>query len=186
MWSAYDQMADGYPQHAGDSPYNAHDDRPAVLEALGPVLGRRVLDAGCGPGLRVVALLAAGADVIGLDASPVMVDLARRRVGTHAQIDLGELGAALPYADQSFDLAVCALTIHDVKDRPAAFAELHRVLRPGGALVVSTHHPTSDWLRKGGSSFDRTLESDTWMSPTGQRQEVAQPGFLVLRLRGAT
>ena len=108
MWSAYDQMADGYPQHAGDSPYNAHDDRPAVLEALGPVLGRRVLDAGCGPGLRVVALLAAGADVIGLDASPVMVDLARRRVGTHAQIDLGELGAALPYADQSFDLAVCS------------------------------------------------------------------------------
>lgn len=62
--------------------------------------------------------------------------------------------------------------IHYVKDRPAAFTELHRVLRPGGALVVSTQHPTADWLRKGGSYFDRALKSDTWTLPTGQRQQV--------------
>lgn len=166
-------MGDGYREHAEDSPYNAHYDRPAVLAALGPVAGRRVLDAGCGPGLYAAALLSGGAEVVGFDASSAMVDLARTRLGTQAHIDLAELGAALPYADQSFDLAVCALAIHYVKDRPAAFAELHRVLRPGGALVVSTHHPTSDWLRKGGSYFDRRLESDTWTLPTGQRQQVS-------------
>ena len=173
MWSAYDQMGDGYRQHAEDSPYNAHYDRPAVLAALGPVAGRRVLDAGCGPGFYAAALLSAGAEVVAFDASSAMVDLARTRVGTQAHVDLAELGAALPYADQSFDLAVCALVIHYVQDREAAFAELHRVLRPGGALVVSTQHPTSDWLRKGGSYFDRRLERDTWTLPTGQRQEVA-------------
>lgn len=139
---------------------------------MGPVEGRRVLDAGCGPGLYAEALLAAGAEVVGFDASPAMVDLARRRVGARAQIDLAELGSALPYADRSFDLAVCALVVHYVEDRTAAFAELHRVLRPGGALVVSTQHPTADWLRKGGSYFDRTLESDTWTLPDGHRQEV--------------
>ena len=101
-----------------------------------------------------------------------MVELARNRVGTQAHIDMAELGAVLPYADRSFDLAVCALAIHYVEDRPFAFAELHRVLRPGGALVVSTHHPTSDWLRKGGSYFERTLERDIWTLPTGQRHTV--------------
>lgn len=84
LWSAYDQMGDGYRQHAQDGPYNAHYDRPAVLAALGPVAGRRVLDAGCGPGLYAAALLAAGAEVVGFDASPAMVDLARRRVGPRA------------------------------------------------------------------------------------------------------
>lgn len=63
-----------------------------------------------------------------------------------------EIGEPLPYADETFDLAVCALAIHYVEDRPAAFLELYRVLRPGGALVVSTQHPTADWLRKGTSS----------------------------------
>ncbi|NHC46987.1 class I SAM-dependent methyltransferase [Motilibacter sp. K478] len=165
-------MGDGYLRHAEDGPFNAEYDRPAVLSALAPVAGKRVLDAGCGPGLYVSALLAAGAEVVGFDASPAMVDLARTRAGTRARIDRAELGAALPYADQSFDLAVCALAIHYVENRVAAFAELHRVLRPQGALVVSTQHPTADWLRKGGSYFDRVLESDTWALPDGRRQQV--------------
>lgn len=96
LWSAYDQMGDGYRQHAEVGPYNAHYDRPAVLAALGPVSGKRVLDAGCGPGLYAAALLAAKADVVGFDASPAMVELARTRVGTRARIDLAELGAAFP------------------------------------------------------------------------------------------
>ncbi|MDQ6875786.1 MAG: class I SAM-dependent methyltransferase [Actinomycetota bacterium] len=172
LWSAYDDMGEGYRQHAEDSAYNAHYDRPAVLAALGPVAGRRVLDAGCGPGFYVSALLAAGAEVVGIDASQTMIDLAKERVGNQAQIDLVEIGTKLPYPDRSFDLAVCALTIHHVTDRVTAFAEFHRVLRPGGALVMSTQHPTSDWLRKGGSYFDRVLESDTWRLPTGDLQQV--------------
>jgi 2-polyprenyl-3-methyl-5-hydroxy-6-metoxy-1,4-benzoquinol methylase len=58
----YDVMASSYEQHAADSPYNAHYDRPAVLELAGDVAGMRVLDAGCGPGLYSEQLLARGAN----------------------------------------------------------------------------------------------------------------------------
>jgi len=68
-----------------------------------------------------------------------------------------------------FDLVVCALAIHYASDRGAAFAELLRVLRPGGALVISTQHPTADWLRKGGSYFDIKLETDIWHTPSGDQ-----------------
>src|SRR5260370_29360458 len=57
-------MGPGFQQHAADSAYNAHYDRPAVLAALGPVTGRSVLDAACGPGLYLRELLERGAEVL--------------------------------------------------------------------------------------------------------------------------
>ena len=169
LWSAYDAMGRDYQQRAADSAYNAHYDRPAVMAALGPVRGLRILDAACGPGLYMQELLARGATVTAFDASPVMVDLARTRIADRAQVDHAVLGEPLPYADGVFDLIVCALAIHYASDRAAAFAEFCRVLRPGGALVVSTQHPATDWLRKGGSYFDVKLETDRWHTPSGDQ-----------------
>ncbi|HEY2268439.1 MAG TPA: class I SAM-dependent methyltransferase [Streptosporangiaceae bacterium] len=131
-------MGVSFRQHAADSPYNAHYDRSAVLAALGPVVGRRVLDAACGPGLYPRELLERGADVTGFDGSPVMVSLARQQTAGRVRIDQGELGEPLPYPDGAFDLIVCALAIHYARDRGAAFAEFGRVLRPGGSAVVSS------------------------------------------------
>jgi SAM-dependent methyltransferase len=170
LWRPYDRMADEFLAHAEDGAYNAHYDRPAVLEMLGDVHGRRVLDAGCGPGLYAEELLERGAEVVGFDASSAMVDLARARVGDRAEISVARLDEPLPYPDDDVDLVVCALAIHYVADRRAAFSELHRVLRPGGAAVVSTQHPTTDWLRKGGSYFDRTLETDAWSMLSGRHE----------------
>ena len=82
-------------------------------------------------------------------------------------VDQAALGESLPYPDGAFDLVVCALAIHYASDRGAAFAEFCRVLRPGGAAVVSTRHPVMDWLRKGGSYFQPTLETDIWHTPSG-------------------
>jgi SAM-dependent methyltransferase len=169
MWAAYDTMGGDYQQHAADSAYNAHYDRPAVLAALGPVRGLRVLDAACGPGLYTQELLARGADVMAFDASPVMVGLARTRIGDRARVDQAVLGGPLPYADDAFDLIVCALAIHYAGDRGAAFAEFFRVLRAGCAVVASTQHPTVDWLRKGGSYFDVKLETDVWHTQSGDQ-----------------
>ena len=168
MWSAYDEMGPAFEQHAADSAYNAHYDRPAVLAALGEVRGMRVLDAACRPGFYAAELLARGASVVAFDASTVMADLARRRTAGRAQIDVAVLGEPLPYPDAAFDLAVCALGIQYANDRRAAFAELFRVLRPDGALVISTQHPVSDWLRKGGSYFDVKVETDTWRTASGE------------------
>jgi SAM-dependent methyltransferase len=152
-------MGTRYEQHAKDGLYNAHYDRPAVLSVLGDVSGKRVLDAGCGPGFYCAELLTRGASVSAFDASPVMVDLARSRLGSAVQVDEARLGEQLPYASGQFDAVVCALAIHYVDDRRAAFGELCRVLRTGGRLVVSTQHPTADWLWTGGSYFDTVLET---------------------------
>jgi len=125
-------MGLSFQLHAADSAYNAHYDRPAVLAALGPVTGRQVLDAACGPGLYVHELLERGAEVTAFDASPVMVSLARQRTAGRVRIEQAALGEPLPYADGAFDLIVCALAIHYASDRAAAFTEFCRVLRPGG------------------------------------------------------
>ncbi|MFI5776636.1 class I SAM-dependent methyltransferase [Nocardia sp. NPDC051570] len=76
----YDVFADEFLEHARDGFYNAHHDRPACLDLLGEVGGRRILDAACGPGLYAEELLARGAEVVGLDHSPRMIELARQRV----------------------------------------------------------------------------------------------------------
>jgi ubiquinone/menaquinone biosynthesis C-methylase UbiE len=191
----YDSMASAYEDHAGDSPYNAHYDRPSMLELCGNVAGKDVLDACCGPGLYAAALAARDAKVVAFDASGPMVNLARRRLGDTVEVRQLVLGEPLPFEDASFDLVVCALAIHYVDDRAAALSEVHRVLRPFGAAVISTQHPTADWLRKGGSYFDVVVETDVWRRDQGEWEmrywrepltslcdAVYRAGFLIERL----
>lgn len=189
----YDSFATEYEEHAAEAPYNAHYDRPATLRLLGDVSGRRVLDAACGPGFYLQELLARGAEVEGCDASPAMVELARRRVGEGADVRVHSLDEPLPWvADASVDIVLCALAYHYLNDRPGFLGEAHRVLRPGGSLVISTHHPTADWIRLGGSYFDeepvtetwrRGWEVTAWRTPlTRLTEEFAEGGFLIEHL----
>ncbi len=168
MWEAYDQMASFYERHAAESAYNAHYDRPAVLELLGDVSGLRVLDAGCGPGLYAEELLQKGAAVTAVDASIEQVMRAKARLGESAEVHRVDLESPLPFESGEFDMVVCALVIHYLRDPQATFSEFRRVLRPGGRAVVSTSHPTIDWLRKGGSYFVVQVEEDLWESEGGR------------------
>ena len=162
MATDYDDMALMFEQHAADGAYNAHYDRPAVLE----LVGRDLRAAGAGRWLRPGAirheLLARGADLVAMDASAAMVELARKRLGARAEVLHADLNDPLPFTDSEFELVVCALVIHYVDDREACLREFFRVLGPGGHVVLSTQHPTTDWLRKGGSYFQTKEEEDTW------------------------
>jgi ubiquinone/menaquinone biosynthesis C-methylase UbiE len=164
-----------------------------VLELLGDVRGQRVLDAGCGPGLYAAELLARGAEVIGFDQSLDMVNLARHRLGPGVVVRHHDLDAPLNWLpDAQMDLAVAALVIHYVRDRVTALRELHRVLRPHGRLVLSTSHPTADWLADGGSYFDARYVEETWSCGLVHRfwrqplqrwvDEFTAAGFVIERL----
>jgi SAM-dependent methyltransferase len=161
--TSYDQFAAKFADEAAHSPYNAHYDRPAVLELLGELTDRVVLDAGCGPGLYVTELLARGAHVIAIDQSANMIGLARRHAAGQITLRQHDLTKPLYWlANNSVDICLLALVIHYIDDRIALLRELHRVLRPGGHLVVSTSHPTADWLIASGSYFDTGWVDQRW------------------------
>lgn len=137
----YEGFAQAYSSANEDNLLNAWYERPAMLNLAGEVDALRVLDAGCGSGPLASALGDRGAIVSGFDLSPVMVDLARERLGHDADLRVADLGEQLPYADDAFDIVVCSLTMHYLKDWAGPLAELRRVLRPGGRLVLSVPHP---------------------------------------------
>ena len=192
--SFFEPFAHDYERHAAISPYNALYDRPATLDLCGDVRDLRVFDAGCGPGLYAEELIRRGArEVEGVDASPTMVELARDRVKERATFRTHDLQAPLEWlGSESFDLALMALVIHHLDDRAAALREMHRILRPDGALVVSTHHPTGDWVRHGGSYFEVSVIEETWsrgwnvrywrMPLTQSVTEFTDAGFVIERL----
>jgi SAM-dependent methyltransferase len=114
------------------------DDR-TVLPLLAKLPGGRALDAACGTGRHARYLQRLGHQVVGVDVSLEMLDLARRKV-TEAQFVIGGL-EQLPFRTASFDLGVCALSLTHCEDLSAAIRELARVVRLGGRLILSDVHP---------------------------------------------
>jgi arsenite methyltransferase len=114
--------------------------RATVQAAIAAAPGEDVLDVGCGPGFYCAELVAAvgkAGAVTGVDSSPAMLVLAAQRCAGHENVELLEGAAvALPLADESFDAALSVQVIEYVAEPERALAELHRVLRPGGRVLV--------------------------------------------------
>lgn len=139
--TAYDVVASSYASRlSGDLDANPHD--RAVLELFAALVlaggGGRVGDLGCGPGRLTPYLAALGLDVFGLDLSPGMVEAARAAHPSLA-FGVGDL-RDLPLASGSLAGALAWYSlIHLPPDaRPSAWAQLARVLRPGGVLLTAT------------------------------------------------
>jgi SAM-dependent methyltransferase len=111
---------------------------PAFLELL-PAPGRLTLDLGCGEGRGGVALRERGHRVIGVDAAPTMVRLARE-TGAYEELHLAD-AAALSLDDGAVDLVVAYMALHDIDDLSGALREAARVLEPGGRLCAAIVHP---------------------------------------------
>lgn len=113
-----------------------------AVHGFADAAGKRVLDLGCGNGYVLSHYARHGAAVDGVDLTDAAVRLARERFallgleGTFARID----GATLPFPDETFDLACSMGVLHHVPDPSPLVAELHRVLRPGGQLIVMLYH----------------------------------------------
>lgn len=119
-----------------DSYWRFHRDQ--FFEIVPPSSGR-TLDLGCGEGRLARDLAAFGHDVVGIDASPTMVDAARE-AAPELELHLGD-AAALPFEDASFDLVIAFMSLQDIDDLGGAIRESARVLVPGGRLCMANVHP---------------------------------------------
>lgn len=147
--SRYDKMHQRWLRHAGGEAQAALE--ASLFARVAP--GDRVLDAGCGTGhlSRALAAHDPSLRLTMLDACAEMLEQARdvpasRRLGSLLQ---------LPFADDSFDVAVAAWAIEATDDETTAIAELMRVVRPGGVVLIAfcaTEPPSrlaASFLRKG-------------------------------------
>ena len=113
---------------------------PALLDLL-PAPAARTLDLACGEGRLSRLLSQQGHRVAGLDASPTMLRFAAGHAD--AQPTVRADATRLPFPDETFDLVVAYMCLHDIDDMPRAVAEAARVLRPGGRLCAAIPHPIS-------------------------------------------
>jgi len=143
--------------------------RRQTLRTLALQPGERVLDIGSGPGLLVAEMaevVGPSGHVTGLEISDSMLALGRRRCADRFIRDRVAFvkadAAALPFPDGAFDVAVSTQVYEYVADLKAAFAELHRVLRPGGrALIIDTDWDSIVWSAADEERMQRLLAAWT-------------------------
>lgn len=161
-----------------------------VLDLLGPLRGKRVLDVGTGDGTYAIEAAARGGIVTALDCDPSMLDAARRRSSERAVDVTFRIGRAeqLPFADASFDV-VCAVTVLCFVEEPmAAVREMARVLAPGGRLVLGEVARFSVWAAerrvRGWLGAHRWRHVRFW-SRSALEALVGDAGLRVRAVRGA-
>lgn len=133
LWAAtYD--SDGNPLLALEE--------PEVRRALGDVRGFDLLDVGCGTGRHAIRMAEAGARVVAVDFSESMLAAARAKPGAErVRFLVHDVSRPLPFADRSFDRVLSALVLEHLSNARPFFAELGRVVRTDGRIVVTAMHP---------------------------------------------
>jgi ubiquinone/menaquinone biosynthesis C-methylase UbiE len=166
--------------------------RALVREALAAQPGERILDIGCGPGFYVAELLEEVGDegsVTGVDSSPAMLAVAARRAEGRGNVEFHEAGAtSLPVEDASFDRALSVQVMEYVPEIPAALAEIHRVLRPGGRVLiwdvdwatVSWHAVDQERMRRVLKAWDKHLTHPSL--PQTLAAQLSAAGFEDVRM----
>lgn len=131
----FDGVAKGYDRTNGVlSMGNSALWRHAVVKAIAPQPGERILDLAAGTGTSAEVLARSGARVVAADFSHGMLEVGRRR---HPDIDFVHADAMdLPFDDAEFDVATISFGLRNVADPRRALREMHRVLKPGGRLLI--------------------------------------------------
>lgn len=154
-----------------------------LLELLTPQPGEQVLDVGCGTGIFTMDILrAASVRCVGIDLSLPMLRRARNRTDGFPFTVVAADMRRLPFAAQSFDRVYSMTALEFVNDAVAAIAELNRVTRPGGTIVVTTLNALSPWAvrrKEKAHSGHELFVNMTFRSPQEMRSLV--PGAAKVR-----
>jgi 2-polyprenyl-3-methyl-5-hydroxy-6-metoxy-1,4-benzoquinol methylase len=172
---SWNTIADDWVAHADHNDYRIYYLMPRMLEMLGDVRGKRILDLGCGEGGYARELARRGAHVTGIDGSQRLVEIAQERMrGAELQVRFMHANASDLHniENGSFDVVVAAMSLMDIENYESAIGEVCRVLGSGGELLMSVTHPcfsapVSEWIRDGDGTLqvfavDRYFERIAW------------------------
>ena len=201
-WEAHPLSASAIPHPLGSREYFEYYDRlreanesvefSALLHEYRDFAGRRVLDVGCGNGYVLSRYAREGAEVFGVDLTDAAVSLCRKRFEFMGLTgDFRRANAeALPFPDATFDCVTSMGVLHHTPGTEAAVAEVHRVLKPGGRLIVMFYHRNSALYRikfpilriwKGKSTQRLVNEVDGDDNPLGKVYSKEELGRLLGR-----
>ncbi|HEY9011712.1 MAG TPA: class I SAM-dependent methyltransferase [Devosia sp.] len=157
--ASWEGVADWYTGWVGKkgSVYHRRLAVPLLMDLLKLRRGERLADLGCGPGILAPAVRQAGAQMVGIDLSSRLIDVARSNHGRLAQFVVGDvtrLPAVPELAPQSFDAASFMLSIQDIDPLAPAVASAATLLKPDGRLAIVMLHPCFRVPRQSSWGFD--------------------------------
>lgn len=154
------------------SPFNTHYERPAMINLINDINGKRILDAGCAGGWYNEKLVEMGGDVTSIDINEKMIEVAKKRVSNEAKIFSCDLNKELPFENNTFDMILSSLTLHYVKNLENTFKEFKRILKPNSTLLYSIHHPFMNFkINNEEKYFDQHLKCEVWRK--GEKNPVS-------------
>ena len=186
----WNRNAQSWHQYYGENDPNRRDLLdPLILDLLGDVYAKRILDAGCGDGYFSRKLRSRGAIVTGVEAAKEMLALAtgeESKAQPAISYHLGSVSSMEFLADGIFDTVITNNVIQDVEKYQEAFKEFNRVLRPGGEYIHVENHPCfllsgAGWVRdeqgnrlyrKVDHYFNREPFLTQWRSDSGMEPSV--------------
>ena len=173
--ASWDAVAAWYSGWVGadGSRYHRRLAIPALLDLLQPQSGERILDLGCGPGVLAPHLARAGAAATGVDLSPRLIAIARKRHRRDARFVVGDvtrLSSVAGLRAATFDAAAFLLSIQDIEPLEDALRSTAWALRPGGRVVMLMTHPCFRVPRQSGWGWDpgrslRFRRVDRYLTP---------------------
>lgn len=204
FWSAYTRFAD--TQDMSGAEKQRVEDVLQRLHDCGAKAPQSVLDAGCNTGTYTLALAMAGYEATGVDFAPGLLSAARRRAAelkVPATFGHMDLDSVFWYADAEFDNAICTSVLHSVRRPEWVLEELHRVIKPGGLLLITLwldrakhreafpelfKQPSGvmDKLRQTVRNLSEPQRRAHYWSAAELRQLLQERGFEILQLDGAS
>ncbi len=156
---------------------------PGTLALLGDVRGHRVLDIACGQGELAQLIAERGGEVIGVDASPSLIEAAQARPGLKTRFIVGDVRALGDLEIGSVDAAVCVLALMNIDRIDAVLQGAASLLRPGGRLVCVILHPA--FRQPGRTGWAWTREGDVQVQERRVRAYLSEQAHEVVMNPGA-